>query len=201
MNVLSRIILLLMACLLSTGCSLLSPVKNDPPDAYVINTLPHNVPRYTRTVKTIFVATPETRPALNTNQMAYTTQLYKTAYFSQNQWTETPPQMILPLIVQTLQNTHAYRAVMMSPYSGHYDYVLNTQITQLQQNFTRKPPQLQFALQAQIVNTNTNQVVATKLIVVNQPLKKKTPYNGVMAANVAVAKALRSLAVFCHANT
>lgn len=191
----------LLACVFVTSCSLLSPVNNEPPNAYVINSTPHNVPHYARGNKTILVATPETRPALNTTQMAYTTKRYQTAYFSQNQWTETPPQMLLPLIVQTLQNTHAYRAVMASPYTGRYDYVLNTQIAQLQQNFTRKPAQLQFALQAQLVSMTTNQVVATKLIIVNQSLRNKTPYNGVIAANLAVEKALRSLAVFCHAHT
>lgn len=194
--------LLLVLCLLFfASCSILSPVKSDPPSAYVLNTVPSIPIQRDKPRSTILVSMPETRPVFNTTQMAYTTKLYRVAYFSQNQWAETPSQMLQPLIVQTLQNTHTYRAVLTPPYSGRYDYVLNTEITQLQQNFTHKPALLQFSLRAQLVSMATNQVIAARQFTVYNPIPKNTPYNGVISANKAAAKVLKQLAAFCNTYT
>jgi cholesterol transport system auxiliary component len=196
-----RLLLLIVAVMTQVSCSLLSPVKTDQPNAYVLNTVPDQVVQRPRQSTTILVAVPDTRPVFDTTKMAYTTKLYRVGYFSQNQWAETPSQMLLPLMTQTLQNTHLYRAVLTPPYAGRYDYVLNTQITQLQQNYTRKPALLQFSLRANIISMTSNQVIASKQFSVTLPIKNATPYNGVLVANKAVSRVLAELAQFCTENT
>lgn len=195
-----RIICLIIMSMVVTSCSILSPVKNDPPSAYMINRVPGAVTQSSSPHgRTVLVLLPDVQPIYNTTKMAYTTKPFSVAYFSKNQWAETPQQMLLPLIVQTLTNTHHYKAVLTPPYGGRYDYVLNTQINQLQQNYTHQPAVLQFSLRAQIVNSTTNTVVATKQFIVYEPIGKGTPYNGVLAANKAVSVALSQLADFCQA--
>lgn len=196
-----RLLLLVVVALTQVGCSLLSPVKTDQPSTYVLNSVPDHVAQRSRQSTTMLVAVPDTRPVFDTTRMAYTTKLYKVGYFSQNQWAETPAQMLLPLMVQTLQNTHAYRAILTPPYAGRYDYVLNTQIIQLQQNYTRKPALLQFSLRANIISMASNQVIASKQFSVNLPIKTVTPYNGVLVANKAVSQVMAQLAQFCTENT
>ena len=78
--------------------------------------------------KILLISVPETIPVYNTTEMAYMIKPYQIAYFSLNQWAETPAEMLQPLLVQTLQNTHHFKAIVTPPYSGHFDYVLNTQI-------------------------------------------------------------------------
>lgn len=196
-----RILMLVFVAMTQVGCSLLSPVKTDQPNAYVLNSVPDHVTQRPRQSITMLVAIPDTRPVFDTTKMAYTTKLYRVGYFSQNQWAETPSQMLLPLMTQTLQNTHAYRAVLTPPYAGRYDYVLNTQIIQLQQNYTRKPAMLQFSLRANIISMASNQVIASKQFTVYLPIKNATPYNGVLAANKAVSEVLAQLAQFCTEHT
>ena len=98
--------------------------------------MPTNVP-ITRTQPiSLMVLQPETNPAYNTTQMAYTKKPFEVSYFAENRWIETPGQMLQPIIVQTMQRTHHFRAVITPPFIGSYDYILNTQILEFQQDYT-----------------------------------------------------------------
>ncbi len=195
-----RLLILITIFTTLTACSLFSPVNNTS-NTYVLNKLPCQLPSYSRAKTTILVAAPDSLPVFNTTQMAYTTKPFYVTYFSKNAWAETPAQMLSALIVQTLQNTHGYRAVITLPSAGYYNYILNTQITELQQDFTHRTPFVTFSLRAQLVRASTNRVIASKQFTVHQPMRKINPYSGVIAANQAVAKVLRQLAVFCNENT
>lgn len=192
--------LLLMASfglLILTSCSFLSPVKPATSNQYVLNKIPANIPiKNTRSIN-LFVSTPNTAPMYNTKQMAYTIKPYQIAYFSQNSWAETPSDMLQPLLLQTLQNTHYFRAVSAPPSTGQFNYVLNTQILTLLQDFTHPMPLLVVAVRVQITKLSTNQVIATRQFTINQPILQRTPYAGVYAANDAVAKILREITLFC----
>lgn len=191
---------LILVCVFALpGC--LSPVKTESTDTYVLNTIPCNVPKKATRPITILVLQPETRPIYNTTQMAYTVKPFQVSFFAKNQWAETPSQMFLPLIVQTLQNTHAFHAVVTPPYTGRYSYLLTTQILQLQQNFLRCPDTVEVGLRAQITRASTNQIVASKQFSVSVPIQHKTPYSGVIAANKATAIVLAELANFTLQHT
>jgi cholesterol transport system auxiliary component len=105
--------------------------------------------------------------------------------------------MFQPLLVQALQNTHYFRAIVTQPFIGRYDYILSTQILQLQQNFIYYPAKLQLTVRAQLINATTNQVIATQLFYKQQMMAKQTPYAGVIAANHAMEDVLRQIATFC----
>jgi len=180
-----------------SSCSLFSPVNLTNQNTYLLNTLPlHVTQKRTRSI-ILLVMPPSSRPVYNTTQMAYSTKPHQIAYFSQNQWAETPAQMWSPLLVQTLQHTHYFRLVTTPPYAAHYDYILNTQILQLEQNFTCQPAMLEFAVNVQIIKTSTNRVVAAKQFYIQEPMLQKTPYYGVLAANLAAAGLLKQIAGFC----
>lgn len=196
---LGRIILLTISMLSIYGCSLLSPV-NKPQNTYVLTAIPEYVPTKKRRPINLLVTTPETNPAYNTTQMAYVVKPYEINYFSLNNWVEIPAQMLHPLIVQTLQNTHHFHAIVTSSYFGHYDYLLSTQILKLQQNFLCQDLNYELKLRVQLIKITTNEVVATKQISVFEPIRQATPYGGVIAANRATAKALQEIATFCLKN-
>jgi hypothetical protein len=74
--------------------------------------------------------------------MAYTVKPYQLAYYRDNQWAETPAQMIQPLLVRTLQQTGFFQAILSPPDSGHASYALRTEIMELTQDYTGIPPQV-----------------------------------------------------------
>ena len=178
-----------------SGCGLFSPVNMDT-TKYVLNKIPGDLPKANSRAASLSVLIPETNPIYDTTQMAYTNQAYQIAYFSRNEWGETPSQMIQPLIVQAIQNTNCFSAVLSQPHFGRHTYALRTEILELTQDFTAIPATLELAMRFQLSHEATNQIIATKELSVREPMLEKTPYAGVVAANDATAKLLLEPARF-----
>jgi cholesterol transport system auxiliary component len=190
-----KAILLALCVAILSSCGLLSPVKMET-NKYVLNKIPGDLPKENSRAASLSVLIPETNPIYDTTQMAYTNQPYQIAYFSQNEWGETPSQMIQPLIVQAIQNTNYFNVVLSQPHFGRHTYALRTEILELKQDFTSNPATLELVLRFQLSREATNQIIATKELSVRQPMLEKTPYAGVVAANDATAKLLLELARF-----
>jgi cholesterol transport system auxiliary component len=185
-------------CLLP-GCALMPPVTVDA-NKYVLNAIPPEIPTEHTRSASVLVLTPQTSAAYATTKMAYSSQEYKIAYFAKNQWAATPSQMIHPLIVQTLQQSHYFREVVSPPYFGVHTFELRTEILELEQDFTRQPAMLKLAMRVTLTRSSTNEIVASKELAESQPMDERDPYAGVVAANQVVPKLLRSVAQFVVEN-
>lgn len=200
MKQLNFIFLILLSITISS-CSL-SPIKQPPESIYILNPTTSTHSKLTVTDKRIIlVMQPETVPFYNTSQMAYSLKPYQISYYAENRWGGTPAQMLEPLIAESLQNTRHFYAVATPPFTGHYDYILNTKVMKLLQDFTYRPAQLRFIVRAQLSRSSTGQVIATKQFSINEPLRSNTPYGGVIAANRATATLLKQLSLFCVEKT
>lgn len=188
---------ILLSMFFLTSCSILSPVKIEPDNLYELNSTPKVATQKTSYRITLFVPQPVANPSYNTTDIAYTLKPYQISYFAKNHWVGTPGKMLQPLIVQTLQNTHYFNAVISPPLTGRFDFILNTQLIQLQQDFTQNPSVMRITLRAELVRTTNNQVIATRSFSMVEPTQDNTPYSGVIAANKATAKLLQRLAAFC----
>lgn len=196
---LKRIGIILVAISLSS-CSLLSPVASEQ-SLYEINMAPHHVVKSHKRAGTLLVMSPKTSAIYNTTDMAYSTHPHEVAYFAKNVWAARPAEMLKPLIINTLQRTHRFNAVISSEFVGDHSYVLSTQILELEQVFAPgcKHSDVHLAVRAELVRSTNgiNQVVATKNFVIIEPAPQNSPYGGVIAANHATAKMLKKLARFC----
>jgi cholesterol transport system auxiliary component len=192
---LTRMTMVAVCLSLCSGCALLSPVKIGT-QKNVLNKVPIDVPSEKTRPATLLVLAPKTNVIYDTTQMAYTTEAYQIGYFSQNEWAETPSQMIQPLIVQTIRNTGFFSEVVSPPHFGRHTFALRTEIQELKQDFTSDPATLQLAMRFDLSREATNKVNATKELSVQEPMREKTPHAGVVAANDAMAKLLRELAKF-----
>jgi len=177
------------------GCALLSAPPPQP-SKQMLNKMPPEVPQRSSQGAVLVVYPPQTRPVYDTTEMAYMTRPYEIAYFSQHEWAEPPAQMLQPLLVGTLQNTHFFSAVLTPPYAGRHSYALRTEISELIADFTSEPAALQLSLRFQLSEGAAGAVVATRDISIREPMQQKTPYAGVVAGNDATAKALKELASF-----
>jgi cholesterol transport system auxiliary component len=190
-----RVLGVVLAFSLPPGCALMSPAPVEIRKE-VLNKMPPEVPQRSSRGAVLLVFPPQTRPIYDTTQMAYATQPYEIAYFSQHEWAETPAQMLQPLLVKTLQNTNFFSAVLAPPYPGRYGYALRTEVRELIADFTSEPAALQLSLRFQLSDGAAGRVVAIKEVSIREPMLKKTPYAGVVAANEATAKALLELTRF-----
>ena len=186
----------LIACVVFvSGCTLFSPVNIDT-KKNVLNNIPLDLPSERTHSATLLVLVPETVPAYATTLMAYSTEAYQIAYFTKNEWAETPSQMIQPLIVKTLRNTHYFSEVLSPPYFDRHTFDLRIEILELKQDFTTEPAMLELTMRIYLIRGATNQVIATKELSVRQPMPGRNPYAGVVAANEAMPTLLRELAKF-----
>ena len=160
----------------------------------VLNKIPGDLPKRDSRAASLSVSIPETVPIYDTTQMAYTIQPYQIAYFSQNEWGETPSQMIQPLIVQAIQNTNYFGVVVSQPHFGRHTYALRTETWSSSKTSlelaTLNPPC------APAESRQRTVIIATKKNYRYGNLCWKTPYAGVVAANEATAKLLLELARF-----
>ncbi len=189
-----------LVVVLAAGCTLLPPGQTETKKE-VLSTVPDALPQRDTRAAALLVLRPDTQAIYDTTQMAYMARPYQVDYFTQYAWGATPSQMLLPLLVQTLENTHAFAAVLTAPYAGHYSFALRTEILELMQDFTAQPPVLRFALRLQLSDSTTGRIIATKSISLREPLEQESPYAGVVAANRAAAKALSEVAKFVLENT
>ena len=187
----------LLACiLLLTSCSVFSPVKLEATNQYELKTIPH-VPLARKTGATLLVTQPITSSIFNTTLIAYTNRPYQISYFSKNQWIATPSEMLQTLLIQTLQNTHAFHAVTQTVANDSYGYLLTTQLIQLIQDFSYNPSVVRLTMDATLIKANTNHIIASKRFSIVEPALENTPYGGVVAANHASARLLEEVTLFC----
>lgn len=188
---------LAMGLLSLSACSMLSPVKVEPPTRYQLNKLPDYLPKKAHHRGILLVTNTEASPIYDTTRMVYTIRPYQVAYFSKNEWAAPPSQMFTTLLIQTLEKTRRFSAIITPPFSGRYDYLLNTEIETLNQDFTRRPPHLVMTVRAQLLNVHTGRS-KTKSFTVTMPIHQGTPDGGAWAANQASARILAEIADFCN---
>jgi cholesterol transport system auxiliary component len=186
---------LTLAAPLLPGCALMSPAQVDTTKS-VLNKLPGELQQQAARSATLLVFPPATKAVYDTTQMAYTTQVYQVEYFSRHEWADTPSQMLQPLLVTTLRRTRAFSGVLMPPHAGRVSYVLRSEIVELLQDFTTQPPTMRLGLRIELSDGTTDRLIASKDIVLSEPMQQKAPEAGVVAANEAVAKALQQVARF-----
>ena len=191
-NIFFSIILLSML----TSCSVFGPVNSQPDATYVFKVNSYPSIQKSSHGRTLYVAPVNAEATYNTTQMAYSTKPYQVAYFAKNQWADTPAQMLQPILVQSLQNTHYFR-VVSSIETGHYDYVLNSQLIELVQVFYAQGSEIHLKLRAQLVSASTNRVIAVKEFSIVERTSQRTPYGGVLATNRAIAVLMNQIARFC----
>jgi len=183
-------------CLVSlTGCAAIKPADTHT-QKYMLNAVPADPPTESKHAATLLVLAPETAPAYATPRIAYTASKNQIAYFSQNEWAQTPSQIMLPLIVETLLKTHYFSAVLTPPYFGRSSYLLRTEIIELEQDFTTDPAILRLTVRADLRRETFSQRIAAKEFSVEEPFGARNPHAGVVAANAAAERLLRELSRF-----
>lgn len=164
------------------GCS---PVKVSVTNQYQLTAF--SVKEFSKIPRNIalWVTTPEAVAEYQTEQMLYITKPYQLESFAKNSWTNSPGDMLYPLMVNSLQKTGVFHAIMSSAYSQGADYRLDTQVLTLKQNFLKKPSMIELSVKVVLTRTPDNKVIASRIITQQIPCPADTPYGGVIAANKA----------------
>lgn len=133
----------------------------------------------------IFVNTPDAVAGYQGEEMLYTLKPYELTPFVHSAWVDQPAEMLLPLMVQSLQRSGYFHVVASSPGAEVTEYRIDTQLIELQQSFLTKPSSLHFVVKSVLVRMEDNHVIASRIFSYVVPCPANTPYGGVLAANQA----------------
>ncbi|MBU1710470.1 MAG: membrane integrity-associated transporter subunit PqiC [Proteobacteria bacterium] len=180
------------------GCNLLLPSTTPHPSFYSLDSVPETAPATApATAPTLIINPPVAAAGFDNPRIIYTRQNHKLEYFAHSEWVDSPARMLMPLLVTTIENSGAFRAVVLTPSSATGDLRLDTEIIRLQHEFLTQPSQVHFTLRAYLVDNRTRRVLAWREFDIIMPAASEDTYGGVVAANRAVQTVLEKLATFC----
>ena len=185
--VVSGMLFLLSAC--ATLAS--SPVRQ-----YQLNAFSVVAKGHPKQPRSILINQPSAMVGYDTKHMLYVSKPYQLSVFSDNSWMSAPANMLLPLVVQSVESSHYFYAVASSPQAVNTDYRLELQLLALEQNFLVKPSQLKLVVRATLMQVVNNNIIAETTLYEQIPCPKDTPYGGVLAANQATEALTRRITHF-----
>ena len=145
----------------------------------------------------LLVALPSAAAGYDSARMLYQRQPQQLEAFAFHEWVEPPARLLAPLLVQALQATGAYRAVLMAPSAGTGALRLETEVLRLQHDFSAQPSTVRLTLRAALIDAATRRVLATQVFDASQPAARDDPVAGVAAAQQATLRVLDELAAAC----
>ena len=146
--------------------------------------------------QSLLVSTPSVGAGYDTERMLYMASPYSLQAFAKNAWISTPGNMLYPLILQSLQKSHYFAAVIGSNVADSTDYRLDTHVIAFHQNFIEKPSSVELIVQAVLTHVETQRIVASRIFVERVACANDTPYAGVVAANQAALQLTAELSDF-----
>jgi cholesterol transport system auxiliary component len=141
----------------------------------------------------LLVSPPQAEPGFETPRMVYIKRPYELEYYAVNQWADTPVRMVMPLMVQVLNQSGAWRAVIPVPSSVRGDYRLDTHGFLLQQEFIQPPSRVRVMIRTQLVDLKESTILSARAFEVVENASSENAYGGVQAANRAVAGLLEQI--------
>lgn len=170
-----------------TSCSVIKPVAIKPVSTYTIAEWPNHdkVKTYPTTKKTLLVTNTMASPGFNTSNMVYVTIPFQLRAFADHRWVASPASLLLRLIANRMSETHYFKAVVTPPFSGFFDYQLNTQLLMLEQEFLKPMSEVRLRMQATLIHAGTGEVIANRVFEVVISAPRNDPYAGVLATNQA----------------
>ena len=190
------IIVILSLSVLLSGCggSLLG-APEAASKTYVLNATIEPV-ETNRLNKVLLVDEPKSQPGFDTPYIAYTRGPLELDYYTKSEWADTPARMLTPLVVQALEASDGFQAVVVPPTPAEGDLRLELDIIRLQQEFIDTPSESRLTIRAKLFDVNRRNVLATRVFEVRKPAPSEDAYGGVQAANAAVGDFLQQLVEF-----
>ena len=199
-----RLALAAAALTLLAASSALKPTPVPPPAFFALDAAPAAVSAVSRDASTgpaaaptLVVNPPQAGAGFDSQRIIYLRQAHQLEYFAHSEWVDTPARMLAPLIVEALDRSGKFRAVLATPSAAAGELRLDTEIVRLQHEFGATPSRVRLTLRATLSDNATRQVLAQVEFDNRADAPSADAYGGVIAANHATRAMLQALAAFC----
>jgi cholesterol transport system auxiliary component len=187
---------IVMFLMLSSACAL-GPKENSAPRTYFLNPeiASRNPQASAKQIggSVLLISQPKAQAGFDTARMAYLLRPYEVSYYAFNQWADAPARMLQRILVENLDKTGLWSAVLQSPGAVPVQYRLDIDNLILEQQFLSRPSRVRLALRAQIVDTKNQSILSTRYFELFEVAPSDDAYGGVQGANHAAATLLTEL--------
>lgn len=201
MTVPGKLLRTIMIPLWLTACAILPEPKPATLDKYLLEFTPATVRETRAGAPVLVIARPQAHGAYDTARIAYMQQQFGLRYYTRSSWADTPARMLAPLLAEALNASGQFQALYTSPGRVSARLRLDTELLRFHQDFTRQPSEMHVTLRAQLIDLESQQVLATQSFDIREAAPSEDAYGGVHAANHAVARLLEELTAFCIGET
>jgi cholesterol transport system auxiliary component len=179
------------------GCA----VKVPPVSTYVL-TVPTAIVsgQPPRTHAVLLVSTMTADSGYKTSRLIYVKSPGHLQEYARHSWVAPPAQMLMPLVVERIEEKRYFRAVVIPPFAGLSDYRLETRLILLQQEFMQPVSEVRCIIQAVLINNKNDRVIASHRFQALIPAPGNNAESGVAAANQAARQISHEIADFVVAN-
>lgn len=179
---------------LVSACAL-GPVEDSAPRTYFLNPeMSWTNPRPRTRAAILLITQPRAQAGFDTARMAYLLRPYEVNYYAFNQWADTPARLLHRIMVENLDKSGHWSAVLQIPSALQAQYRLDCDNLILEQQFFSRPSRARLALRAQIIETKSQRILASRYFEYLEDAPTDDAYGGVLAANHAAAKLLSEIA-------
>ena len=147
----------------------------------------------------LLITRPWARGELDSPRMAYREQDYQLRYFARSRWVESPAQLLLPGLVEALEASGQFGAVVAVGSAARPELRLDIELLDFSQDFRAEPSEFQLRLRLQLVDLEARTVLASRIFLAREPAPQDSPQGGARAANAAWQALLPELVAFCTA--
>ncbi len=129
----------------------------------------------------------------DSRQMTYTMRPYERTYYAFSRWADTPPRMIEPLVVQAMESSGYFGAVVDVASSVVAQVRLELDLLVLDHEYQTEPSQGRIVVRAQLHDLEYNRIIDTAVFQERVPAPTENPYGGALALNLALESVLADI--------
>ena len=196
-NVVSALLLASGLALVLAACSVLPRSEPVMIDRYTLDIPAWRAQAADADAPVLLVTRPLARVELDTPRMAFREQDYQLRYFARSRWVDTPAQLLLPGLVEALEASGHFGAVVRVGSAARPDLRLDVELLEFSQDFRVAPSEFQLRLRLQLVDLETRAVLASHLFTTRATAPERSPRGVAAAANTAWEALLPELVAFC----
>jgi cholesterol transport system auxiliary component len=147
---------------------------------------------------TLLVDLPREEPGFATTGMAYLHRPNNVKYYANSRWADSPAGMLAPALVEALEKTGCWHAVVRVPSTIPADLRLDTEDLVLEQEFFSRPSKVRLALRATLVDLREPGILSVRRFEAVEDAPSEDADGGAVAAGRAAGKLLESLAAWAN---
>lgn len=192
-NQISRRVCLVLAGASLAACSF--PGGGDPAQLYVLTPKSTFDPGLPQVDWQLVVERPVASAGLNSQRIALQRSAVTLDYFAHANWTDTAPQLIQTLLIQSFENTGKIRAVGRESAQLRPDYVLQSELREFEAEYESptRPPTVRVRLNAKLIRVSDRIIVGSNTVERTVTAEKGDLESVVLAFDDALGKVMKQI--------